>query len=73
MGYAIGMATGVDVVFAMALVTTGLVGYTLKKPLAVVLLLMIVFPYQYIPIMIAAALLAKIIPAPKCLMDNKND
>ena len=73
MGYAIGMVTGVDVVFAMALVTTGLVGYTLKKPLAVVLLLMIVFPYQYIPIMIAVALLARIIPAPKCLMDNKND
>ena len=70
LGYAFGTAFGVDVVFAMAIVTTSLVGYTLKKPLATVLLLMIVFPWQYILIMMAAALFARIIPAPKTLISR---
>ncbi|MCR5429607.1 MAG: chloride channel protein, partial [Eubacterium sp.] len=42
LGYAFGMIFGISVVFAMAVVTTALVGYTLKKPIATVLLLMIV-------------------------------
>lgn len=73
LGYAFGTVFGIDVVFAMALVTTALVGYTLKKPLATVLLLMIAFPFQYILIMLAAALFARIIPEPKILKEKIND
>ena len=73
MGYAFGTVFGISVVYAMTIVTTALVGFTLKKPLATVLLLIIVFPLQFIPLMLAAALLARIIPAPKLLKDKVND
>ena len=67
-GFAIGMLTGLDPVFCAAAVTTALVGHTLKKPLATVLLLMIVFPPGLIPIMLFAAMAAKFIPTPKPLL-----
>ena len=67
LGYAFGTVFGISVVFAMTIVTTALVGFTLKKPLATVLLLMIVFPLQYIPLMLAAALFVRIIPLPSII------
>ncbi len=72
LGYAFGIIFGVNIVFSMAIVTTALVGYTLRKPLATVLLLMIVFPWQLLIIMIAVALLSRIIPLPKVLIDDRN-
>lgn len=72
LGYAFGMIFGISVVFAMAVVTTALVGYTLKKPIATVLLLMIVFPWQLILILLAVALLSKLIPIPKVIIDDRN-
>lgn len=72
LGYAFGMIFGISTVFAMAVVTTALVGYTLKKPIATVLLLMIVFPWQLILVLIAVALLSKLIPIPKVLIDDRN-
>ncbi len=72
LGYAFGMIFGISVVFAMAVVTTALVGYTLKKPIATVLLLMIVFPWQLVLILLAVALLSKLIPIPKVLIDDRN-
>ncbi len=72
LGYAFGMIFGISVVFAMAVVTTALVGYTLKKPIATVLLLMIVFPWQLILILLAVALLSKLIPLPKVFIDDRN-
>ena len=72
LGYAFGMIFGVSEVFCMCLITTGIVGYTLKRPLATVLLLMIVFPWQLLPVMIAIAILSRIIPIPKVLINDRN-
>ncbi len=66
-GCAMSLLLGVSVLFCTAVVTTALVGHTLKKPLATVLLLMILFPPQLIPIMLLAAVAAKWIPTPSFL------
>ena len=70
-GCAVSLILGLDLVFCAAVVTTALVGHTLKKPLATVLLLMIVFPFRLIPIMLFAAAAAKFIPTPKVLLTEK--
>ena len=67
-GCALSILLGIDPVFCAAVVTTALVGHTLKKPLATVLLLMIVFPPRLLPIMIFAAMTAKFIPTPKIFL-----
>ena len=67
-GCALSILLGIDPVFCAAVVTTALVGHTLKKPLATVLLLMIVFPPRLLPIMIVAAMAAKFIPTPKIFL-----
>ena len=67
-GCAMSLVLGTDPVFSAAVVTTALVGHTLKKPIAVVLLLMIVFSPRLIPIMLFAAAAAKFIPTPKVLL-----
>lgn len=72
LGYAFGTIFGISVVFAMAVVTTAVVGYTLKKPIATVLLLMIVFPWQLLLVLMAVALLSKLIPIPKVIIDDRN-
>lgn len=67
-GCAMSLILGIDIVFSASIVTTALVGHTLKKPLATVLLLMIVFPVKLIPIMLFAAIAAKFIETPKILL-----
>lgn len=67
-GCAMSLILGIDMVFCAGVVTTALVGHTLKKPLATVLLLMIVFPVKLIPIMLFAAIAAKFIETPKALL-----
>lgn len=67
-GCAMSIILGIDTVFCASVVTTAIVGHTLKKPLATVLLLMIVFPVKLIPIMLFAAIAAKFIETPKALM-----
>ena len=67
-GCAMSLLFGIDMVFCASIVTTALVGHTLKKPLATVLLLMIVFPARLIPIMLFAAAVAKFIGTPKALL-----
>ena len=70
-GCAMSLLLGVDAVFCTAVVTTALIGHTLKKPLATVLLMMIVFPVRLIPIMLFAAAAAKFIPTPKALLPQE--
>ena len=69
-GCAISMFLGTDMVFCCAVVTTALVGHTLKKPLATVLLLMIVFPVKLIPVMLFSAAAASLIPTPGFLLSK---
>lgn len=67
-GCAMSLILGIDTVFCASVVTTSLVGHTLKKPLATVLLLLIVFPVKLIPVMLFAAIAAKFIETPKALL-----
>lgn len=67
-GCAMSLIFGIDIIFSASIVTTALVGHTLKKPLATVLLLMIVFPVKLIPIMLFTAIAAKFIETPKFLL-----
>lgn len=67
-GCAMSLILGIDTVFCASVVTTSLVGHTLKKPLATVILLMIVFPVKLIPVMLFAAIAAKFIETPKALL-----
>ena len=71
LGCAMSLLLGVNVLFSTALVTTALVGHTLKKPIATVLLLMILFPPRLIPIMLFASVAAKYIPTPTILLPKE--
>lgn len=70
-GCAMSLLLGINMVFCAAVVTTALVGHTLKKPLATVLLLMIIFSPRLIPIMLFASAAAKFIPTPPVLMKKE--
>jgi H+/Cl- antiporter ClcA len=69
-GCAMSLLLDVNAVFCAAVVTAALVGHTLKKPLATALLLMIVFPPRFIPIMLFAAVIARFIPTPKIFLSS---
>ena len=70
-GCSMSLFFGVDPILSTAVVTATLVGHTLKKPLATVLLLMIVFPLRLIPAMLLAAAAAKFIPTPKIFLPRE--
>ena len=67
-GCAMSLLLGVNILSSTAAVTAALVGHTLKKPMATVLLLMILFPPRLIPIMLFASAAAKFIPTPAVLL-----
>lgn len=54
-GYGAGLFCSISPVFAAAIVTSALMGYIMKKPVAVVLLLMLCFPVEGIVWMLLAA------------------
>ena len=56
-GYAMSLLLNIDPVISMAIVTSSFLANIMKKPLAVVLLLMIVFPANLIPIMLASSVI----------------
>lgn len=62
-GYGMGMLCSVDPVFGAAVVTATLLGYMMKKPVAVVLLLMLCFPLDAVVWMLVAAALGAAVPA----------
>ena len=64
LGCAFSLILNLDPVFSMCVVTTALIGHILKKPLATVLLLMIVFPPRLIPVMLLAAAAASYAGSP---------
>lgn len=70
-GCSMSLLLGADVVLCTAVVTAALVGHTMKKPLATVLLLMIIFPMRLIPAMLLAAAAAKFIPTPKFFLPKE--
>lgn len=64
LGFAIAMILGIEPVFAVAVVTAGLCGYVMRKPVVVIGVLMLCFPVTVIIPLAAAAYLGSIIPAP---------
>lgn len=67
MGYAMSMIFNMDPVLSMAIVTTALLANILKKPIAVVLLLMILFPVNLILLMLITAVISCLFQTPKRL------
>ena len=64
-GYAFSMILGIDPIIAAATLSTAFLANIIKKPLATVLLLMIVFPANLIPIMLVAAVAGAFLSVPK--------
>ena len=67
LGFAFGMLLNIDLVFSICVVTTSFMAFILKKPLATILLLMICFPIDAMPIMLIAAVVGTVINKPNCL------
>lgn len=61
-GYGMGMICSVEPVFAAAVVTAALLGYMMKKPVEVGLLLMLCFPLDAIIWMLVAAAVGAVVP-----------
>ncbi|MBR0271388.1 MAG: chloride channel protein [Methanobrevibacter sp.] len=70
MGYAMSIILNMDPVISMAIVTTSFMAGILRKPLAVVLLLMIIFPMNLIPLMLVSAIIPCLIDTPEFLEIN---
>lgn len=68
-GYAFSLISGIDPVFCMSISTAALVAHTLKKPIATILLLMIVFPISLIPVMLVAAVVSCIFKTPAGMVE----
>ncbi|MGN0363459.1 MAG: chloride channel protein [Bilifractor sp.] len=64
-GYGIALLTGLNPAFVLAVVTAALLGVTLRKPIAVTLLLLLCFPVRIIPWLIIAALIGSMMPGRK--------
>lgn len=64
MGYAMSLVLNMDPVLSMSVVTAAFLSSVLRKPIAVVLLLMIIFPMNLIPLMIVSAVVACLFKVP---------
>ena len=69
-GYAMALVTGINPVFCVCVVTTALLAYLIKRPVATVLLLMICFPMQAVVPMLFAAVVGSAVVTPKFLKVN---
>ena len=67
MGYAMSILLNMDHIISMAIVTTTFLASIMRKPIAVVLLLMIIFPMNLIPLMLVAAVVACLFKTPEFL------
>ena len=67
MGYALSILLNMDPVISMSIVTTSFIASILRKPIAVVLLLMIVFPVNLIPLMLVSAVIPCLLETPEFL------
>jgi len=61
-GYGIALLSGLNPGFVLAVVTASLLGVTLRKPVAVTLLLLLCFPVRIIPWLITAAVIGSLMP-----------
>ncbi|MDR2546621.1 MAG: chloride channel protein [Lachnospiraceae bacterium] len=61
-GFGMAKLTGVDAVFAVAVVSTSLSAAVIKKPIAVILIMLLLFPIKEIIILTAAAFIGAALP-----------
>lgn len=64
LGYGISLLSGLDSIFCVIIITTSLLSFTMRKPLAVILLLIMFFPPVCLIPMIIAATLPLLFPIP---------
>ena len=67
MGYAMSIILNMDPIISMAILTTSFLASIIRKPIAVVFLLMIIFPMNLIPLMLVAAVVACLFKTPEFL------
>lgn len=70
-GYGIAMLTGLDISFCLAVITAGILGTTMKKPLAVTLLLLLCFDIRIAPWLVLAAFVGSLLPTEKRKVKNE--
>jgi len=68
LGYAMSIIINIDPIVSMSILTTSFMANILKKPLAVVLLMMIIFPVNLIPLMLVAAVISCLFRTPRELL-----
>ena len=64
MGYALSILLNMNPIISMAIVTTSFMASIMKKPIAVVLLLIIIFPVNLIPLMLVSAVIPCLFKTP---------
>ena len=64
-GCAFSQIIGIDPGFCMAALTAAMLGTMMKKPVAVTLLLLILFPWQLVPVILGAAALGGFLDIPR--------
>ena len=71
MGYAMGIVLNTDPILSMSIVTASFMANIMKKPVAVILLLMIIFPANLIPFMLVASVISCLFKTPELLQAPK--
>ena len=64
LGYTFALITGMDGAFAVAMLVSSMYAYIMRKPVAVVMILLLCFPVTYIFPIAACAIIASKIPTP---------
>lgn len=64
-GYGTALLTGLNISFCLGVVTAGILGVIMRKPIAVSLLLLLCFPVRVIPWLIISAFIGSIVPLGK--------
>ena len=70
LGYAFAQIVGMDGNFAVAILTAALYARILRKPLAVVAILLLCFPLTYLPPLLVAAFAAAKFPPPRAVRES---
>jgi len=64
-GYALSLLININPVFCVCIVTTSLMAFIMKRPVSVIMLLMICFPAKALPVMLLASVIGSIVKLPK--------
>ncbi len=71
-GYGLALLLNLSIAFCAAVITAGLLGATMKKPLSVTLLLLLCFDIRIVPWMLIAAFIGSVIPTKQEALKDSN-